>query len=494
VAPANLAPRPRYAIAPGSAASAAAAAAAAAGATASCYVTPIKTIPGTSGGTGRHFPSPVKLAIPLGTPKQTTMAAAAAAASSATPSTPAAIAAASTSSAAAKAKSLVLAAASAAGVAGETPGRATAAIGSASSPPIYADGDHVTIWNRIEKRKIAGNAAPLGKNLQKYLDLHPDCEVYHVQDHELSGSRSGRKRQRGEGEMAAAGDHVAIWNKKEQRKIAGNAAPLLKNLVSYLAKRPDCEPYDFQDQELKKEAQRRKIIAKASSNAQAGAQAGAVAAAAAYAAAMASSGMVGTPALFSPIPLSITAMDESSRGSTGAEHEAHVVAAVSTPANYAACDASGTEMSGGMHAYMGKFSHIKDEEEFCPLRDPSSNDDILPEMGLDAWQALESDYGGPTKTELETAAEFFLHMDLPTGNDDDDVQLAILTGPDDTELLMPEMNGSADLIANALDTKVVHGKDLDMSMDDDLDDVIGGIPSSPPSSFAGIGAAPLSGF
>lgn len=122
----------------------------------------------------------------------------------------------------------------------------------------FGDGEHVTIWNRVEKRKIAGNAAPLGKNLERYLRQHEDCEVFSTQDQELGiGRGSGRKRPKVNPSEAAAGDHVAIWNRAENRKIAGNAAPLAKNLKTYLAKRPDCEVYNNQDRVMKGEQKRK---------------------------------------------------------------------------------------------------------------------------------------------------------------------------------------------------------------------------------------------
>eukprot|EP00188_Purpureofilum_apyrenoidigerum_P000702 Plantae.Rhodophyta-Purpureofilum_apyrenoidigerum.ctg13293.p1 GENE.Plantae.Rhodophyta-Purpureofilum_apyrenoidigerum.ctg13293~~Plantae.Rhodophyta-Purpureofilum_apyrenoidigerum.ctg13293.p1 ORF type:complete len:288 (+),score=51.25 Plantae.Rhodophyta-Purpureofilum_apyrenoidigerum.ctg13293:327-1190(+) len=112
----------------------------------------------------------------------------------------------------------------------------------------FANGEHVTIWNRSEKRKIAGNAAPLGRNLETYLRKHPDCEVYNGQNLGYENNKNGDTIQ-----STGLGAHIAIWNRLEKRKIAGNAAPLQKNLHTYLAKHPDCEVYTGQDKRQLKE-------------------------------------------------------------------------------------------------------------------------------------------------------------------------------------------------------------------------------------------------
>lgn len=126
----------------------------------------------------------------------------------------------------------------------------------------FEDGEHVTIWNRTERRKIAGNAAPLAKNLKRYFEKHPDCEVYFGQDLEefVSDGNETTFHLSTTSGIATSCGHVSIWNRVEKRKVAGNAAPLLKNLESYLRKHPECEVYNGQDKEIleQKKQNRRK--------------------------------------------------------------------------------------------------------------------------------------------------------------------------------------------------------------------------------------------
>ncbi|KAG8469025.1 hypothetical protein KFE25_007543 [Diacronema lutheri] len=50
--------------------------------------------------------------------------------------------------------------------------------------------------------------------------------------------------------LVLAGERVVMWNVREQRKVSGNAAPMIKNLKSYLKRHPDREIYAGQDESI----------------------------------------------------------------------------------------------------------------------------------------------------------------------------------------------------------------------------------------------------
>jgi len=58
-----------------------------------------------------------------------------------------------------------------------------AAAGDDVSPPTRpAAKARITIWNKTQRRKMTGNAAPLETKIREYLRKHSDCEVYDGQD------------------------------------------------------------------------------------------------------------------------------------------------------------------------------------------------------------------------------------------------------------------------------------------------------------------------
>jgi len=97
----------------------------------------------------------------------------------------------------------------------------------------------ITMWNKRENRKISGNAAPMEKNIAEYLRKHPECEVYDGQRNFVDPAVRAAQ--------LAAEPRVTIWNKNERRKVSGNAAPLEKNINEYLKKHPECEVYCGQE-------------------------------------------------------------------------------------------------------------------------------------------------------------------------------------------------------------------------------------------------------
>eukprot|EP00736_Rhodelphis_marinus_P012637 Rmarinus@m.14385 len=116
----------------------------------------------------------------------------------------------------------------------------------------------VHLWHKRDRRKVVGLAAPMMKNLTKYLKTHPEYEVYNGQD-KLARRRTRRLASRHKSkpvipskptavsEGHAADKRVHLWHKKDQRKLVGFAAPKLQNLAAYLKNHPEFEVYDGQD-------------------------------------------------------------------------------------------------------------------------------------------------------------------------------------------------------------------------------------------------------
>ena len=77
--------------------------------------------------------------------------------------------------------------------------RPASAASKGDAAPIPVVDERVAIWNTATLKKVAGQAAPMKRNLQVFLRKHPECEVYDGQD------RDGASR----GAAAAAASAVA---------------------------------------------------------------------------------------------------------------------------------------------------------------------------------------------------------------------------------------------------------------------------------------------
>ena len=56
--------------------------------------------------------------------------------------------------------------------------RPASAASKGDAAPIPVVDERVAIWNTATLKKVAGQAAPMERNLQVFLRKHPECEVY----------------------------------------------------------------------------------------------------------------------------------------------------------------------------------------------------------------------------------------------------------------------------------------------------------------------------
>lgn len=96
----------------------------------------------------------------------------------------------------------------------------------------------VRMWDRSNGRVISGVAAPLERNVEKYLQQRPHCELY-------TGGRDQQpqKRARAAVDPSLPQKRVKMWNKEKKLVISGHAAPLEQNAEEFLQKNPHCVLY-----------------------------------------------------------------------------------------------------------------------------------------------------------------------------------------------------------------------------------------------------------
>lgn len=105
-------------------------------------------------------------------------------------------------------------------------------------------GKRISVWHRIKKRKIVGNAAPLRRNLAKYIETHEQCEIYVGQEKWL---KKPGVIDPFTGLPISEFQRAVLWNTFTKTKITGNFAPTLRDLAKYLDTYPTISIYRGQD-------------------------------------------------------------------------------------------------------------------------------------------------------------------------------------------------------------------------------------------------------
>lgn len=87
----------------------------------------------------------------------------------------------------------------------------------------YGDPEQrVTIWNKVEQRKLSGNSAPFRKNLGDYIRKHPEWELYAGQDKEgyVPGQNLVPPPQPRAPSSRQSPREVAVPRERESRRVA----------------------------------------------------------------------------------------------------------------------------------------------------------------------------------------------------------------------------------------------------------------------------------
>jgi|EP01047_Picozoa_sp_COSAG01_P067916 hypothetical protein len=100
------------------------------------------------------------------------------------------------------------------------PGTRRAASARVGGVPAAPPQKRVTLWHKMQKRKIVGNAAPLEKNVAEYLRKHPEYEVY-----DANGQLGERDVQRAvEKVLGAIVTSVANQNRRSPGQTSSSTA------------------------------------------------------------------------------------------------------------------------------------------------------------------------------------------------------------------------------------------------------------------------------
>lgn len=95
--------------------------------------------------------------------------------------------------------------------------------------------EKVPLWNKFEHRLLKESDEPMKKNLEQFLRIHPEWEVYDGQYERLHALRLAK---------------VPVWHKTEKCKLRNADSPLGKHVKAFLDKNPDWEIYYGQAGEL----------------------------------------------------------------------------------------------------------------------------------------------------------------------------------------------------------------------------------------------------